>query len=127
MSQTAVETAVPPDRPEQLQLIRESLLEGEKLVAVFDCKGAGTDFLGLTDRRVILQDKSFVGGKIALVSLPFSRIASVAVLTNKSVLGAFWSSGELLVTTVGGSQHRADFRGVDKTRYVHDYILFHLR
>ena len=126
MNQVATAPAVPHDRPEQLQFIQQALLEGERLHCVFDCKGAGTGFMGLTDRRVILQDKSFVGGKIALVSLPFSRIASVAILTNKSVLGAFWSSGELLIVTVGGSRHTADFRGVDKAKFSHDFILWHL-
>ena len=125
MNQTAT-AAVPHDKPEQLQFVQEALLEGEKLHAVFDCKGAGTGFVGLTDRRVILQDHSFVGKKIALVSLPFNRIASVAILTNKSILGGFFSSGELLITTVGGSYHTAEFRGVDKTKFAHDFILWHL-
>lgn len=124
MDQTA--TTIAHDKPEQLRFVQEGLLEGEQLHAVFDCKGAGTGFIGLTDRRVILQDHSFVGKKIALVSLPFNRIASVAILTNKSVLGGFFSSGELLITTVGGSHHTAEFRGADKTKFAHDFILWHL-
>lgn len=117
---------VPHDKPEQLRFVQGGLLDGERLHAVFDCKGAGSGFVGLTDRRVILEDRSFVGGKVALLSIPYSRIATVSVLTNKSMFGNFFSGGELLVTTVGGSRHTAEFRGVDKTKFAHDFILWHL-
>lgn len=123
MAQTAT---VPHDRPEQLRMIQDAALPNEEIVAVYDCKGAGTGFLGLTNRRVILEDRSFVGNKIALISLPYSRIASVAVLTNKSVLGTFFSSAELLIVTMGGSHHKAEFRGTDKCRFAHDYVLWRL-
>ena len=54
-------TTIAHDKPEQLKQIQEGLLDGEQVQAVYDCTGAGTGFVGVTDRRVILQDKSFYG------------------------------------------------------------------
>jgi len=56
---------IPFDRPDQLQQIQSGLMDGEQILAVYDAVGAGTGFMGLTDRRVIVQDKSFVGKKVA--------------------------------------------------------------
>ncbi|MDQ3165990.1 MAG: PH domain-containing protein, partial [Actinomycetota bacterium] len=72
-------TDVPHDKPEQLQQLRSGLMEGETLVAVYDAIGVGTGFIGLTSHRVILQDKSFVGKKVAITSVPYSKITSVSV------------------------------------------------
>ena len=49
------------DNKGQLQQIQSGLLDGEQIIAVYDAVGAGTGFIGLTNRRVIIQDKSFVG------------------------------------------------------------------
>src|SRR2546430_1076812 len=108
------------DREDQLKQIQGGLLADEKLYGVYDAKGAGTGFIGLTNQRVIIQDKSFVGKKIALVSLPYSRIASVAVLTNASFTGNFFSSGALYIISTAGTHHEIDFRGTDRARHVHD-------
>jgi hypothetical protein len=75
------------DKPDQLERIKEGLLEGENVLAVYDCIGAGTGFVGLTDLRVILQDNSFVGKKVALTSVPYSRVQAVSFVSKKSMLG----------------------------------------
>ena len=66
-----------------------AFLPAGEIYAVYDATGAGTGFIAATDKRVILQDKSFAGKKMALVSLPYSRITSVAVTSNKSLMGHF--------------------------------------
>ena len=66
------------DRPDQLEQIRAGLLQGEIVYAVYDCIGVGTGFVGITNMRVILQDKSFVGNKLAVVSVPYKNIRSVS-------------------------------------------------
>ncbi|MGV9774521.1 PH domain-containing protein, partial [Streptosporangium sp. NPDC003464] len=65
------------DRKEQLQQIESGLMPGEQIIAVYDAIGAGTGFLGLTDKRVIVQDKSFVGKKIAITSIPYGKVSAV--------------------------------------------------
>lgn len=113
------------DRQEQLEQIREGLMRGEDVLAVYDCIGTGTGFVGVTTLRVILQDKSYVGRKIALTSIPYRRIRSVSVLSDKSIAGRFFSSSSIAID-VGGTVHQADFRGEDKARHVHDTILWYL-
>lgn len=73
------------DKPEQFEQIRSGLPQGEQIIAVYDAIGAGTGFTGLTDRRVIVQDRSFVGKRMTLTSIPYSKITSVSVISTKSV------------------------------------------
>lgn len=111
------------DRTEQLEQVQGGLLPGEVLYAVYDAKGTGTGYIALTDRRVIVADKSFVGRQVALVSLPYGRISSVAVVSNASFAGGFFSTSSIVVTSSGGVHHEIDFRGADKARHAHDFIL----
>jgi hypothetical protein len=110
------------DNKGQLQQIESGLLDGETIIAVYDAVGAGTGFIGLTNRRVIIQDKSFVGKRVAITSIPYSKVSSVSVVSNKSWAGEFFSSGTIVIT-VGTHQHEVEFRGVEKTQHVHNVIL----
>lgn len=113
------------DKQEQYDKIAAGLLNGEHIIAVYDAKGGGTGFIGVTNLRVVLQDNSFVGKKVALTSLPYSRISSVSFVSDKSMLGQFASSSSIAVT-VGAHSHEVEFRGEDKARYCHDAILWHM-
>jgi hypothetical protein len=110
------------DNKGQFQQIESGLLEGETIIAVYDAIGAGTGFLGLTSRRVIIQDKSFVGKRVAITSIPYSKVSSVSVVSNKSWAGQFFSSGTIVINT-GTHQYEVEFRGNDKTQHVHNVIL----
>jgi hypothetical protein len=118
-------TEVPFDRSDQLQQIQSGLMDGEQVIAVYDAIGTGTGFLGMTNRRVIIQDKSFIGKKVAITSIPYSRITSVSVVSNKSWAGSFFSSGALAIS-VGPHVHEVEFRGEHKSRHVHDVILHYI-
>jgi hypothetical protein len=118
----AAMTGVPHDRPDQLQQVQTGLLDGEEIIAVYDAIGAGTGFLGLTNRRVIIQDKSFVGKKVAITSIPYSRITGVSVVSNKSWAGSFFSTGAIAVH-VGPHTYQVEFRGEQKSHHVHNVIL----
>jgi hypothetical protein len=113
------------DRKDQLEQVQSGLLQGERLFAVYDGKGVGTGYLALTDRRVIIADKSFVGRAVALVSMPYHKVSSVAVLSDASLAGRFFSTSVLHVATGAGS-HEIEFRGADKARQAHDLILSNL-
>lgn len=115
-------TQVIHDKPDQLARIQANLMEGEQLFAVYDGKGVGTGFLGITDRRLILQDNSFVGGKTALTSIPFRRINTVSFVSDKSVIG--WHSSSAISVSVGGREHEIELRGEDKARHAHNLILW---
>lgn len=113
------------DRRDQLAQIQSGLLPGERVIAVYDAVGVGTGFIGLTDLRVILQDKSFVGKKIAITSIPYSKITSVSVLSNKSFAGTFFSSGAIAIH-VGTQTYEVEMRGEKKSHHVHNLILHFL-
>jgi hypothetical protein len=110
------------DKQDQLQKIESGLLEGETVIAVYDGKGAGTGFLGITDRRVVLQDNSFVGKKFALTSVPYSRVNAVSFVSDRSVFGKFASTSTLAISA-GGKSYEVEFRGEDKAKHAHDVIL----
>ncbi|MEU7857503.1 PH domain-containing protein [Nonomuraea sp. NPDC049141] len=116
---------IPYDRKEQLRQIESGLLPGEQIIAVYDAIGTGTGFLGLTDRRVIVQDKSFAGKRIAITSIPYSKISAVSVVSNKSFAGGFFSSGAIAIH-VGTHTYEVDFRGDNKAHHVHNVILHHI-
>jgi hypothetical protein len=113
------------DRPEQLASIEAGLLDDEQIIAVFDCKGGGTGFVGVTTKRLILQDNSFVGKKTALTSVPYGRITSISFVSDKSMFGKFTSSSSLAIST-SGNMYQAEFRGDEKAKYMHDTILAHI-
>ncbi len=113
------------DKRGQYDKIAEGLLQGEQIVAVYDAIGQGTGFIGITNRRVVLQDNSFVGKKVALTSLPYNRITSVSFVSDRSMLGRFTSTSQIAIT-VGAQTHEVEFRGHDKARACHDAIVWHI-
>jgi PH (Pleckstrin Homology) domain-containing protein len=113
------------DRKEQLRQIESGLLAGEEVIAVYDAIGAGTGFIGVTTRRVIVQDKSFVGKKVAITSIPYSKVTSVSVVSNKSWGGSFFSSGAIAIH-VGTHTYEVEFRGDQKAHHVHNVILHYI-
>jgi hypothetical protein len=110
------------DKREQFDQISSGLLPGETIIAVYDAVGVGTGFIGLTDRRVILQDRSFVGKRVAITSIPYSKVTAVSVVSNKSWAGSFFSSGTIAVHC-GTQNYEIDVRGVEKTQHIHNVIL----
>lgn len=110
------------DKADQLKQVQQDLLEGEVIIAVYDCTGAGTGFLGLTNLRVVIQDRSFVGKRTAITSIPYKNIRSVSLLSNKSWAGQFFSSSSVALTA-GPDTFEADFRGTEKAHHAHALIL----
>jgi hypothetical protein len=126
-----VDTQIAFDRQDQLQLIQSGLLSDEHLFAVYDEKGFGTGFVAVTDRRLLLQNPSFIHlgtgrKKVATISLPYSRIVEVGLLSDRSVFGTFFSSAEVYVRTSAGDVHAAVLRSPDKAKYVHDVVLHYI-
>lgn len=118
-------TDIPHDKKDQLEQIQSGLMEGESLVAVYDATGAGTGFIGLTSHRVIIQDKSFMQKKVAITSIPYDKITSVSVVSNKNWGGGFFSTGAIAIN-VGQHTYEVEFRGDQKGHHVHNVILWHM-
>lgn len=116
------------DKKEQLEKIEGVCLPDEIIRAVFDAKGAGTGFLGITDKRIIFYDKAFLKSKKALVSVPYSRIASVASEDNKGFLikKGFFVTDTLTINPIGMEAKTFEFRGGDKAHIAHNIIMEYL-
>jgi hypothetical protein len=112
------------DRQDQLEQIEAGLLPGEEIEAVFDVKGSGTGFVGITSKRIIFQDNAWVVKSTAVVSIPYSRIHTVAAEDSVSLLTGrgFFSSSRIIITSSAGPRV-FEFRGADKAHIAHDLIL----
>ncbi len=122
MSTTDQPGAIAFDKQDQVDKIQSGLLSGESVIAVYDGKGAATGFIGLTDRRVVLQDNGFVGKQVALTSIPYSKINAVSFVSDTSMLGKLASSSSIALS-VGSSTYEIEFRGQEKAKHAHDVIL----
>ena len=116
------------DKKDQLEKIESICLPNETIRAVFDLKGVGSGFLGLTDKRIIFYDKAFLKKKKAMVSIPYSRIACVASDDNKGFLisKGFLVSDTLTINPIGLEPKTFEFRGGEKAHQAHNIIMEHL-
>jgi hypothetical protein len=112
------------DKPEQLEKIQEGLLPGESVLAVFDMKGGGTRFIGITDKRVMIQDSAFRKKEKATDSVPHDRIHALAASEDTGMPGGrgFFAGSKLILSTSAGA-YELEFRGADKANAAHDMIL----
>lgn len=115
------------DKKEQFQKIQAALVNGESILGVFDMKGGGTGFLGVTNNRIIIYDKAFMRKTKALVSIPYSRITSVAAEDESGLLtGRGFMSSSNLIVRAGSDDFEFEFRGADKAHLAHHMILSHI-
>jgi len=66
------------DIKDQLKRVKQYLIPGEELQAVFDCKGSGTGFVGISDQRIVFYDQGLLIKKKSMVSIPYHQIIAVA-------------------------------------------------
>ncbi len=116
------------DKKNQLEKIADICLPDEVIRAVFDLKGRGTGFLGVTNKRIIFYDKEFLKGQKAMVSIPYSRIAAVGSEDNKGFLvkRGFFVSDKLIINPLGLPAKIFEFRGGDKAHRAHNLIMEYL-
>jgi hypothetical protein len=117
------------DKKEQLEKIWDWILPGETLYVVYDCKGVGTGFLAITDRRLIFYDKQFMRKKKAMVSVPYGQIAAVSSEDEGGLLTGrgFFSSSKIGIHTTGNAYYDFEFRGADKAHNAYCLIVPHLK
>jgi hypothetical protein len=115
------------DKKDQYDKIVSGLIPGEQCEAVFDMKGGGTGFIGITNKRVIVYDKAFMRKMKAVVSIPYSRVNSLAAQDDTGLLTGrgFFGSSVLVLNTSHG-EYEFEFRGADKAHQAHDMILSHI-
>jgi hypothetical protein len=112
------------DNKGQLDRIQGGLVDGEELFAVYDMKGGGTGFVGLTNRRMILQDEGVIRKRKSLVSVPYGHIAMVASADEGGVMR---KTSHLTIITSAGKEFDMEFRSSDKAERAYAIIIGHLR
>ena len=106
------------DNISQLKRIEAYVIPGETLVAVFDCKGTGTGFVGFTDQRLIFYDQAFMTNEKAMVSIPYNQVVAVAWSDEGMIL----TTGRITLLTAAG-KFTFTFRGADKANMAYRYIM----
>jgi hypothetical protein len=114
------------DKRDQLEKLEGVLLADEECQACFDLKGAGTGFLGITDRRLVVFDKQYLGKGKALVTLPFREIVTIAASDNDRMGRGFFGSSLLSVTARNGKEYSFDFRTSEKAHAAYSMLLEHV-
>lgn len=113
------------DNKDQYQRIVSLVIEGETLYAVYDMKGGGTGFVGITDLRLIFMDESFTRHSKALVTLPFSKITAIGVEDTGRSLNPFGATSKLNVVA-GSREWEFEFRSNDKAHAAYKLIMGNL-
>jgi hypothetical protein len=106
------------DNEGQYRRIAAYIIPNETLYAVYDCKGAGTGFVGVTDQRVIFYDQGILLKKKSMVSLPYHQIIGVACADE----GIIFQTSELVLITAAG-RFSFEFRGAEKAHWAYRFIL----
>lgn len=110
------------DRKDQLERVQEMLIPGESLLLVLDCKGRGSGFLGVTDRRVIIRDDGFAKFKKSAIWVPYSRLHAVGVESDRG-----WVRGSSSLSfSAGDDDWDLEFKGADRARAAYLAIMVHL-
>ena len=109
------------DNKSQLDRIKAYLIPIENLYAVFDCKGGGTGFVGITDRRVIFYDQGVFIEKKSMISIPCNQVIGIASVDE----GIIFQTSEITLITAAG-RFSFEFRGGDKAHKAYEYIMTQL-
>lgn len=109
------------DNKNQYERIKAYLIPGEEIYAVFDCKGGGTGFAGITDRRVIFYDQGLFLKKKSMISIPYNQVVGIASVDE----GVVFQTSEITLIT-GAGRFSFEFRGGDKAHKAYAYIMTQL-
>jgi hypothetical protein len=115
------------DKKDQYEHLKASLLPNEVIEAVLDLKNVGTGFLGITTKRIVFYDPTFLRKIKAIVSVPYSRIHVIATHDEAGLFSGqgFFASSKLTLAASNGD-YEFEFRGADKAHVAHNLILSHM-
>lgn len=106
----------------QFDVIRDSVIAGEQIYGVYASESAGIALCGVTNRRVIMLDTAFAGGRAALITAPFSRVTTVSfVSTEEEPLFS-----RTVAIQVGRTFYEVTCRGEEQAHELHDLVTWHL-
>ena len=110
------------DDDRQFGIVLDNLMTGEQLYGVYASDSAGITLAAVTNRRVILQDAAFAGGRSELMTVPFSRVTTVGYVAGAGE-PVFSST---VAIQVGRTFYEVTCRDRDRAAKLHDLIVWHL-
>lgn len=113
------------DKKEQMEKIASLVIPGEQLLAVYDMKGGGTGYIGITDLRIIFMDQSFIRKTKALVTVPFTKLTVIGVEDTGRTLNPFGATSKLIIAA-GSHDWEFEFRSNDKAHRAYSLIMSNL-
>jgi hypothetical protein len=108
------------DRKDQHDRLESALIPGETLWMTLDCKGGGTGFVGITNRRLIFQDQSWRKNRNVLVSVPLDRVHAVGISTNMNLIGR--TTGVISIQA-GEDDWAFEFKNAEKTGIAYKLLM----
>jgi hypothetical protein len=109
------------DNESQYKRIVACTIPNETVHAVYDCKGGGTGFVGITDQRVIFYDQGFLTKKKSIVSIPYNQVVGVA-FSDEGGGFLFGQSSELTLITAAG-KFTFEFFSTGRVQSAYQYII----
>jgi hypothetical protein len=106
------------DNKSQFERISAYCIPGETIYAVFDCKGGGTGFVGITDQRVMFYDQGVFLKKKSMISIPYNQVIGLASVDE----GLIFQTSEITLITAAG-KFNFEFRGGDKAHKAYAFIM----
>jgi hypothetical protein len=106
------------DNKSQFDRISAYCITGESIYAVFDCKGSGTGFVGITDRRIIFYDQGVFSKKKSMISIPYNQVIGISSADE----GMIFQKSEITMITAAGN-YNFEFKGGDKAHKAYAYIM----
>lgn len=110
------------DEGAHYDIIRDSVTSGEQIYSVFASSSAGVAMVGVTNKRVILLDTAFAGGRAALVTAPFTRITTISYISTEDE--PIFS--RTVAIQVGRIFYEITCRGEEQAAELHDIVSWHL-
>lgn len=108
------------DRKDQHDRLASLLVPGEIMWMVLDCKGGGTGFVGITDKRLMFMDSSWRKSKNVIVSVPLDRVHAVGFSSTSGFLGM----GQGVLSIQAGDDDWAfEFKNTEKTKIAYHLLM----
>ena len=118
----AVQTPLVDDRTD-LAVIYRSLFDGEQLDGLYRGCDQGVRLVAVTNRRLMMVETTSCEDRLALTSVPFSRVISVCYLASTDDSVAFSTTVGILVQEM---MYELGCRGEEQARELHDLIAWQL-
>jgi hypothetical protein len=110
------------DEAAHYDVVRDSVMAEEHIYGAYAGEGPGVVLCGVTNRRVLLFDRAFPGGRSALTTVPYKSIVSVSYVSRDDEP----IFARTIAIQFGRTFYEITCRGEEQAAEIHDLITWHL-